>query len=150
MKIDYLVDYRPPRIAMSFALIAVVVHLLMPLTLHPSLPAAASITGLVGFALMIRAWWLFKVAGTAICPTESSTSLVTHDVFSISRNPMYLGIVLMLTSVALHMGTMPFYAAVIGFGVVMNVVFCPYEERKALAEFGDKYETYADRVRRWL
>lgn len=145
-----LIEHRPPRLAMSFVLAAVAAHFLLPLPLHAALPIAASILGLSGFMLMIRAWWLFRVAGTAICPTESSTSLFTHDVFSISRNPMYLGIIVMLAALALAMGSAPFYVAVIGYGVVMDRVFCPYEEQKALAEFGDRYVAYRRTIRRWI
>jgi len=147
---NHFVDYRPPRIAMSFVLIAVAAHFMLLLPLHPSLPVAALIFGCAGFALMIRAWWLFKLVNTAICPTETSTTLVTQDVFSISRNPMYLGMSLMLGALALAIGTAPFYIAALGFVAVIDRNFCPYEEQKAVAEFGSGYEVYARRVRRWL
>jgi protein-S-isoprenylcysteine O-methyltransferase Ste14 len=150
MRIAELIDYRPPRIALSFVLTALALHALLPLQLHPALPVAAAITAAVGFGLMIRAWWLFRLAGTAICPTETSTALITGDVFSISRNPMYLGMILMLFGLALAIGAAPFYLAAIAFSVVMDVVFCPYEERKALLEFGASYDTYRQNVRRWL
>lgn len=145
-----LIEHRPPRIAMGFVLIAIAAHVLAPLPLHPALPATAIITAAAGFLIMIRAWWLFRIAATAICPTATSTSLLTHDIYSVSRNPMYLGIILMLAALALALGTAPFYLAVTGFAIVMNQVFCPYEERKALAEFGDRYQAYAQSVRRWL
>jgi len=145
-----LIDYRPPRIAMTFVLIAVAVNVLIPLPIHPALPAAAGITGLLGFALMMRAWWLFRMTQTAICPTRNSTTLVTHDVFSVSRNPMYMGMLLMLVGVAMAVGSVTFYVAAIAYSVVIDRVFCPYEEQKALREFGELYAAYAQRVRRWL
>jgi protein-S-isoprenylcysteine O-methyltransferase Ste14 len=145
-----LIDHRPPRIAMTFVLVAVAANVLMPLPVHPALPAAAGITGLLGFTLMMRAWWLFKVAQTAICPTRQSTVLVTHDVFSVSRNPMYLGMLLMLVGIAMALGGMAYYIAAIAYGVVISRVFCPYEEQKALDEFGEPYAAYTRRVRRWL
>jgi len=150
INIGDLVEFRPPRIAMSFMLVAVAAHFMLALPLHPTLPAAAAVAGLAGFTLMVRAWGLFKVVDTAICPTATSTSLVTHDVFSISRNPMYLGMSLMFGALAFAMGTAPFYVAAIGYAVVLDRVFCRYEEQKALAEFGEEYATYTRRVRRWL
>lgn len=99
---------------------------------------------------MIRAWWLFRIANTAICPTETATSLVTHDVFSFSRNPMYLGMSMILAALGLAMGSAPFYAALAGFCLIMDRVFCPYEEQKSQAEFGSSYEDYVQSVRRWL
>ncbi|MDH3337954.1 MAG: isoprenylcysteine carboxylmethyltransferase family protein [Gammaproteobacteria bacterium] len=150
MNIDYLIEYRPPRIALTLVLLAIAFHAIIPWQLHPALTAAATLTATVGFSLMIRAWWLFKLAGTAICPSEPSTALVIHDVFSLTRNPMYVGITLMLVALAFAIGSAPFYLAAIGFGIVMNAVFCPYEEQKARAEFGAAYEAYARSVRRWL
>jgi len=145
-----VVAMRPPRIAMSLVLVAVAAHLLVRVPLHASLPLAGAAIGLAGFLLMLRAWWLFREAGTAICPTEASTTLVTRDVFALSRNPMYLGIVLILAGLAAAAGTLPFHMAWIAFAGVMDRCFCPYEERKALAEFGEAYRDYARRVRRWL
>jgi protein-S-isoprenylcysteine O-methyltransferase Ste14 len=48
------------------------------------------------------------------------------------------------------MGTPPFYLSAIAFFGVMNRIFCPYEENKLTAAFGEDYRSYAKRVRRWL
>ena len=144
------IEYRPPRIAMSFVLLALAANAFVPLPMHTSLPFAATLTGAIGFLLMLRAWWLFRLVDTAICPTESATTLVTHGVFAITRNPMYLGIFLMLLGLAMATGSAPFYVAAAGYGVVMDRVFCRYEERKSVAEFGDEYLDYVRKVRRWL
>lgn len=146
----HLVEFRPPRIAICFVLFAVAAHIAVPISLHPALPATALLFGIAGFALMIRAWWLFKLSGTAICPTETATTLITHDVYSFTRNPMYLGMLLMLAGLALSMASAPFYAATVGYGIVIDRVFCPYEERKAVREFGKDYAAYTRRVRRWM
>jgi protein-S-isoprenylcysteine O-methyltransferase Ste14 len=147
-----LIHQRPPRIAMSLLFIAILLSVLpnLALSLHRPLYVTALLIGLAGFALMIRAWWLFKAANTAICPTRRSSSLVTHDVFSVTRNPMYLGMSMMLTAVALGVGTAPFYAATLAYFLILDRVFCPYEEQKARLEFGDLFENYAQRVRRWI
>ena len=144
------IEYRPPRIAMSFVLIALAANAFVPLPMHASLPFAATLTGAIGFLLMLRAWWLFRLVDTAICPTESATTLVTHGVFSITRNPMYLGLFLILLGLAMATGSVPFYVAAAGYGVVMDRVFCPHEEAKSAAEFGQEYLDYVRRVRRWL
>ena len=146
----HFIDYRPPRIAFSLVLIALVTSAVLPLPLHTSLPLAATLTGVIGFSLMLRGWWLFKQVGTAICPTATASALVTHDVFSVSRNPMYLGIFLMVCALGILTGSAPFYAAAAAYWVVMDRAFCPYEEQKSLQEFGDEFATYAQRVRRWL
>jgi len=50
-----------------------------------------------GFGIMMRAWWLFRQHQTAICPTAETTLLITDDIHAFTRNPMYLGMVLMLS-----------------------------------------------------
>ena len=147
---NQLIGLRPPRIAFTLVCIALGVHVLRPLTFLPSLPVTAIAVGAVGFALMIRAWWLFKVNNTAICPTAASSSLVTHDVFALSRNPMYLGMIMMLAGLALFFGSLPFYAALVIYGLVLDRVFCPYEEQKLAGTYGEQYAAYRVRVRRWL
>ncbi len=147
-----LTRHRPPRIAISLLCIAALVSILpgLAMPLHRPLYATALLFGLAGFALMIRAWWLFKTANTAICPTRRSSALVTQDVFAVTRNPMYLGMSMMLAAVALGIGTAPFYAATLAYFLILDRVFCPYEEQKARHEFGEVFEDYARRVRRWI
>ncbi len=115
-----------------------------------TLPVTAIAIGVVGFALMIRTWWLFKVTGTAICPTDESSTLVTRDIFRVSRNPMYLSMTMMLAAIALFFGSLPFYAALVIYGLVLDRVFCPYQEQKLARTFGEQYAAYRVQVRCWL
>ena len=87
---------------------------------------------------------------TAICPTAETTALITDDVYRLTRNPMYLGIVLMLLGIALATGSLPCYLASLAFFLIIDVVFCPYEERKLEQAFGSDYARYVGAVRRWL
>lgn len=147
---SFIINYKPPRIALGLVLSAGLAHILAPISLHANLPAAAVLLALGGFSLMLRGWWLFREAGTAICPTAGSTTLITHDVYAVTRNPMYLGILLMLVAVATATGGVVFYVAALLFAVTIDRVFCPYEELKAVSEFGDDYLQYKQTVRRWL
>jgi protein-S-isoprenylcysteine O-methyltransferase Ste14 len=146
----HFIEFRPPRIALSFVALAALLNLLLPVTLHARLPLAATITAGLGLSLMLRAWWLFKRARTAICPTHTATVLLTHDVYAISRNPMYLGMLLMLAGPALATGHLTFYIAAAAYAVVIDRVFVRHEERKSLREFGAEYAAYSRQVRRWL
>jgi protein-S-isoprenylcysteine O-methyltransferase Ste14 len=146
----HIIAFRPPRIAMTFVLLAVLLNLLLPLHVHPPLPLAAAITAAAGFSLMSRAWWLFKLAHTAICPTHESITLLTHDVYAMTRNPMYLGILLMFAGLAMATGDAAFYAAAVVYAVIIDRVFVRHEERKSMQEFGNDYHEYSQRVRRWL
>ena len=118
--------------------------------MHAQWPIAALAAAAAGLLLELRAWWLFRVAGTAICPTAATTTLITHDVYALTRNPMYLGITLLMLAPALYTGDALLYAAAIAFLAIIDYHFCPYEERKLARQYGDQWLAYKRRVRRWL
>ena len=144
-----LLGFRPPRIAFSLVALGAVFDLVVPVELAPSLPVAAALLGLAGFAIMLRAWWLFRIAETPICPTSAATTLITHDVYLLTRNPMYLGMLLMLLALAVLTGTAGFYAATAVYFLVLNFLFCPFEEERLRATFVH-YASYESKVRRWI
>ncbi|MDH3546096.1 MAG: isoprenylcysteine carboxylmethyltransferase family protein [Gammaproteobacteria bacterium] len=146
-----LLTFRPPRIAQFLVAAAVLLHWAIPLRLElfvNSMVGTSLIT--IGLYTMTAGWWQFKKQRTVICPTGTPTSLVAVGIYAITRKPMYLGIFMMLLGLALIVGSIPFYAAAIAYFVVMDTVFCPYEEGKLLRLFGDEFVRYRTRVRRWL
>ncbi|MEJ2453672.1 MAG: isoprenylcysteine carboxylmethyltransferase family protein [Candidatus Thiodiazotropha sp.] len=146
-----LIEFRPPRIAQLLIAVAVLWQWLFGTDGEGmSEPYLGVALGLVGFAIMLWGWALFKRFDTAICPTATNRHLVTMGIYRFSRNPMYLGILLMMGSLALMVGSLPFYLAALVYFLIINGVFCPYEERKLEACFGDRYLDYKLRVRRWL
>jgi protein-S-isoprenylcysteine O-methyltransferase Ste14 len=56
----------------------------------------------------------------------------------------------MLTGASFLMGTIPSMLAPIGFFIIIERVFIPYEEEKLLSVFGDVYSKYQMVTRRWL
>ena len=76
-------------------------------------------------------------------------TLLSRDVYGFTRNPMYLGIVMMVLGIAVTVGTAPFYAAAAVLFGIFNFVFCPYKEQRLCAAFPG-FAAYAARVRRWL
>lgn len=144
-----LVRIKPPRITLAIVIVAGVAHLLLPTGSLPALRVAGALVFSAGLVLMLRAWWLFRAAATPICPTDHATMLITTDVYKLTRNPMYLGIVMMLAGIALFTGWPAYYIAVILNFVILDVVFCPFEESRLRATF-DGYADYSARVRRWI
>ncbi len=147
-----IINMRPPRIAMVLTLIAALFHWCFNVwgTMRFSQPWAGVILGLTGFFFMMRAWWLFKQQNIAVCPTARTEHITTKGPYRFTRNPMYLGMVLMMLGLTIYIGTLPFYLSTIGYFVILNLVFCPYEEDKLEKAFGDEYMKYRNRVRRWL
>lgn len=147
-----ILAYRPPRIAVLFVVIATPLDLLLGEFL-PTLRAPAAVApviGSAGFLLMLRAWWLFRKAATAICPTATASVLITSDVYRLTRNPMYLGMVLMMIAVAFYTGSLFHLAAAILFFTVIDHSFCSYEEARLELNFGATFRRYAATTRRWL
>lgn len=147
-----LIKFRPPRIAMTLLLVAAAATWLTPLGDGPRAPFP--ITGLLlafmGFAVMMWGWWLFRETGVAVCPTAPTARLVTRSVYRATRNAMYLGMIAMLTGIAAVVGTIPFYVAALAYFLIINFAFCPFEEAKLEAQFGNEYLAYKARVGRWL
>jgi protein-S-isoprenylcysteine O-methyltransferase Ste14 len=127
-------------------------HLLLPQawTTAGSLPAAGALLASFGFLVMLRAWWLFRRFETAICPNAETTTLITTDVYRFTRNPMYVGIVLMLLGIAVGTGGLFFYVAALAYFLTIDYAFCPYEEEKLDRTFGPAFREYRQQVRRWL
>jgi protein-S-isoprenylcysteine O-methyltransferase Ste14 len=104
----------------------------------------------LGFALAIRSVQMFRRAGTHVVPGEPATALVMTGPYRFTRNPIYIGFVLVyfglsivLTSVWILLLLLP-VLAILQRGVVLR------EEAYLERRFGEAYNTYAKRVPRWL
>jgi len=83
-------------------------------------------------------------------PDARPAALVTTGVFRISRNPMYLGLVLLVLGVAIMMNrAIPLLVAP-ALGALLHARFIRPEERRMADVFGTEYARYASRVRRWI
>ena len=94
---------------------------------------------------------IFRRRGTELEPTsKKNTLLITDGPFSFSRNPIYLGMTLVLFGVAFLVGTLPMFLVPIVFFCIINFVFIPFEEEKMERQFGEQFLAYKKRVRRWI
>lgn len=106
----------------------------------------------VGACIALLGVLEFRSAGTTVDPRtpNESESLVVKGVYRFTRNPMYLGFLLMLVAWGLFLGSV--FAALLLplFIVYMNRFQILPEERHMRALFGEAYNRYASQVRRWL
>jgi protein-S-isoprenylcysteine O-methyltransferase Ste14 len=105
---------------------------------------------ILGGALNLLADQAFKRFGTTVKPFEESTHLVTDGVFRLSRNPMYLGFVLLLAGLVMLLGSTTPWIVVVIFPFLMELRFIRAEEAMLVARFGDSWLQYKSRVRKWL
>jgi protein-S-isoprenylcysteine O-methyltransferase Ste14 len=103
-----------------------------------------------GLALTLWAAGLFRIARTPVRPFEPSTALVTSGVYRLTRNPMYLGMVVVLLGAALLFGTLAAFVPVPLFLWQIQRKFVVPEEAFLEGIFGEPYLAYKGRVRRWI
>jgi protein-S-isoprenylcysteine O-methyltransferase Ste14 len=92
----------------------------------------------------------FHRRGTTIKPFRPPTVLVTGGVFRVSRNPMYLALVLILLGIGIFLGTASPLIVLPLFVWLLTVNVIRREERSLAAQFGDAYARYKREVRRWI
>ena len=94
----------------------------------------------------------FRRAKTTANPTRpgSSSSLVTHGVYRHTRNPMYLGFLLILLGWAAATANLLAFLFLPAFILYMNEFQITPEERALLGIFGDQFKRYCSHVRRWI
>ncbi len=142
-----------PTTYLLIAIVAMIaLHFLVPgmRFLRPPWSLLGIIPLALGVTVNLLADRAFHRASTTVKPFEESSLLIRTGVFRISRNPMYLGFVLILIGIALFMGSVAPYVAIVAFAVLMDRVYVTVEERMLAVKFGAEWEEYKRHTRRWL
>jgi protein-S-isoprenylcysteine O-methyltransferase Ste14 len=94
----------------------------------------------------------FRRARTTFNPMkpESTSSLVLSGIYKLSRNPMYLGFLLVLVGWAVFLSNALAFVFVPAFIFYMNQFQIEPEEKALAGKFGQEFADYKSRVRRWL
>ena len=103
-----------------------------------------------GIAFIVLARREFAYYGQPTDPGHPTSRLVNTGVFSISRNPLYLGIVITLTGVASALNILWILVLLIPAVIVCHYVLIAPEERYLGNKFGQDYVIYFASVHRWL
>jgi protein-S-isoprenylcysteine O-methyltransferase Ste14 len=112
----------------------------------------ATILAAVGIAVAVGGVISFRRAKTTVNPLkpESSASLVTAGVYSFTRNPMYLGMLLVLVAWGVFLSSLWSLVGPIFFALYITRFQIVPEERVLDRLFGAPFIEYRKRVRRWL
>jgi protein-S-isoprenylcysteine O-methyltransferase Ste14 len=143
----------PPIWTLIYCLVAAAISWLLHWPMVPGLPQVA-----LGIAIFLAGWivpvWavmVFRRAGTELRPdSPTNSSLVTAGPYRFTRNPMYLGLVIVSLGVAVAVGAWPMFAVPIAVFATPALVHIPFEEAKMRRQFGGAYDDYVARVRRWI
>lgn len=113
---------------------------------------AAALLGVAGIAIALAGVLAFRASRTTVNPLapERASALVTGGVYRVTRNPMYVGMALLLMAWAVSLAAaLPFVGVVVFVLFITRFQIVP-EERALVRLFGDEFSIYAARVRRWL
>lgn len=144
----------PPLVMLLIGLLMWVLSRLFPSLAFAWLhgDAAAIATALLGIAISLAGIVTFRRARTTIDPKrlEDVSTLICSGIYRYSRNPMYLGVLLVLVGWAIYLGNL--------FSILGLFVFIAYitrfqiipEERLLSEKFGESFRSYQKEVRRWL
>lgn len=144
----------PPAVALVIAGVMWIISLFAPALEVPILVRAVTAGGiaLAGAAISLAGVISFRRAKTTLNPMipSKASSLVNSGIYGLTRNPMYLGLLLVLIAWAVFLsGVWPLLGPVI-FVLYINRFQITPEERVLFAMFGADYSAYKSRVRRWL
>ncbi len=142
----------PPMLFAPLLDISLVVGVLLPVV--GPMPWAVRWIGApviaVGLWLNLGGAGLFSRVGTNIKTFDDPDQLVTEGPFRFTRNPMYLGFMLMLSGASLLIGSLTAWIGPLVFLAAAQLWYIPFEEERMRTTFGDAYDDYCDRVPRWV
>jgi len=92
----------------------------------------------------------FSAADTTIIPFRESSSLVISGLFRYTRNPMYVGMVIIIIGTDILLRSLSPFVVPVLFVIIINRMIIPVEERMLERMFGDDYRDYKNTVRRWI
>ena len=153
---DYAdVVIRPPILFLGALLLGCVLTLLLPIGPGLAKPNGLGLTVgivfvVVGFALAVFPARRFRKAGTSVVPGEPSRVLVREGLYKITRNPIYIGLILTYFGLCLILTSVWMLLLLIPAAIVLHQGVVKREEEYLAWKFGEDYRRYLEQVPRWL
>ena len=105
----------------------------------------------VGTSVLLRCIWDFAVSGRGtLAPVDPPKALVVQGLYRYVRNPMYVGVLLILFGEAWLFDSRKLLFYALGCFVVVHAFVLLYEEPHLRRKFGDAYVRYCETVNRWF
>ena len=145
----------PPILLLAMIALGIGLQWLIPLAWINGLAAleatAMGVTMIVAaFAIDIWAAIVFRNHKTTIMPHRPSARLVTHGPFRFSRNPIYVGNLMVVAGLGLVLSNWWLLILTPVLGFALHRLAIKGEERHLEALFDDQWQDYKTRVRRWI
>jgi protein-S-isoprenylcysteine O-methyltransferase Ste14 len=141
----------PPVYLLAAILAMIALHMLLPGGSLPPLWRWLGLAPLLGGLLLgALAARLFRRHDTTIKPGQVSNRLMVEGPYRFTRNPIYVGMVLVLAGIALLLGAATPWLIPLVFVWLIASNVIPVEEVMLEERFGREYHDYRERVRRWI
>jgi len=106
---------------------------------------------IAGLTILIVCIARFGMEGKGtLSPIDPTTKLVVGGLYKLSRNPMYVGVMLILTGESLFVQNRVLWFYALAIFASFHVFIVAHEEPRLRKDFGQEYKDYCARVRRWL
>ncbi len=145
----------PPPVAAAFVAAGMwaAAHVLPAIYLSDQLRfTMAGVCAALGLTVAVLGVWAFRQAKTTLNPItpEAASSVVTVGIFNYTRNPMYLGLTLLLVGWVVWLSVPWVLLGPVALMLYLRRFQIVPEERAMRSKFGRDYDEYCKRVRRWL
>lgn len=146
------IKIQPPLLALIHVVLAFVLAWLMPIPLAvpPLLQASGFLLVVFGFLLGTAALIIFRRTRKGPSSHGPVSGLVTSGIYRFSRNPVYLGFLLILIGISLNAGS--YWGILLApiMLILFNRLVIEPEEEYLAQKFGEEYRNFQAKVRRWL
>lgn len=144
----------PVAVVAVFAVLMWLASTVFPVASFP-LPGATIVAfafAFTGGGIAVAGVSAFRRHSTTVNPMkpETTESIVTAGIYGLTRNPMYLGLAIVLVGWSMYLANLAAMLLVPVFVAYMSQFQIKPEERALLAKFGSDFAEYMAAVRRWI
>ena len=150
--IDIKTKFPPPLVALTFGFLINYTKDIFPKIEIRNENFFGSFMIIIGLIIILSAIILFKKYQTTITPLNPSnaTKLITDGIYKFSRNPMYLGLLLVLVGISIILNLTGGFFFILLFILYINLFQIIPEENAMVVLFKDEFLEYKENVRRWI
>ena len=106
---------------------------------------------LIGLIIMLHCIINFAVKGRGtLSPADPTKRLVISGLYKYSRNPMYVGVMLILVGESMYFRSQSLWMYSFFIFIAFNLFIAGFEEPRLRRDFGEEYQAYCKRVSRWI
>jgi protein-S-isoprenylcysteine O-methyltransferase Ste14 len=105
----------------------------------------------IGLVIMLSCIISFAVRGLGtLSPADPTKRLVITGLYRFSRNPMYIGVMMILIGEAIFFQSVNLWIYLLVVFIGFNIFILLHEEPRLRRDFGEEYNRYCQKIRRWI